>query len=264
MTASITSDQIRQLVKLAKDAMNRVIEALRLDRSRAQRLLARGNEFIAAMVAKANELAGPDQRYDSARSILGEDLITPEEIAQARAIKYTGEQFGQFADTVPTEEQLLWCRDNGFMVVAGPPTELSLLEIRELKRGFFCSKFGGWYEGDRERFSREDKAAVAWLAIRKKAVPNSFSKSWNEQQELISDQEYIPNAAETVWAITVYRAVRGIYLLPNFYVHTLSLVSSGYRVHVGYFCVAGLCVVHHGLDGFCRGHLGVASARKFK
>lgn len=261
MTASITSEQIKQLIKLATDAMSRAVKALRLDYSRAQRLLEWGDEFIAAVVAKVNELAGPDQRYDLARSILGEDFITPEEIAQARAIRYTGEQFNKFAETVPTEEQLLWCRDNGFMVTAGPSQELSLLEIRELKSGFFYSKSGGWYEGDKELFSRDDKVAVAWLAIRKEAVPSSFSKNWRQQQELISNLEYIPNAAETAWAITVYKAVRGIYLLPSLYVRTSSLDSSGSHVVVGGFDDAGLRVSYY-WGGFRYDRLAVASARK--
>lgn len=153
----------------------------------------------------------------------------------------------------------MWCRDNGYMVVAGPNKPMSLLEVREMKSGYFYSKSGGWYSD--QKFARNDKADTRWIIVRKEPVPGSTSKTWDEQQALLSDVEVTPNAAEVVWAITSYKAVRDIYLLPNIYVRTSSLGSDGYRVFVGYFDDGGLFVDRW--DGGSRvSDVGVSSARK--
>ena len=79
-------------------------------------------------------------------------------------------------------------------------------------RQYFKTK--GWYAEDREKFAKTDVVkAGEWLAIRKEALPNSFSKNWDEQQNLITEAEYIPNAPEVSYATTAYFKVHGIYLL---------------------------------------------------
>jgi hypothetical protein len=138
---------------------------------------------------------------------------------------------------------------------------MSLLEIRDTKNEYLYSKTGGWYSNDKEKFSRDDKATTKWLKLRKGPVPNSTKKNWNEQQPLLSDVEYVPNAAEATWGVTSYKAVRGVYLLPNVYVRTSSLDSGGNRVDVGYFDVEGLRV-DSGWDDGRNGSLGLSSARK--
>ena len=116
-----------------------------------------------------------------------------------------------------------------------------------------------WYSD--QKFARNDKADTRWIIVRKEPVPDSTSKTWDEQQALLSDVEVTPNAAEVVWAITTYKAVRDIYLLPNIYVRTSSLDSGGDRVGVGDFDDKGLDV-----DGWRDDNrdsfVGVSSARK--
>lgn len=200
--------------------------------------------------------------YKLAAAILGKDFITPEEIASARpGIVYTEAQLEEFESTLPSREELDWLRDNGFMLVAGPPRDMSLLEIRDLKNEYLYSKTGGWYSNDKERFSRDDKATTKWLKLRKGPVPKSTSKNWNEQQALLSEIEYVPNAAEATWTVTSYKAVRGTYLLPNVYVRTSSLDSDSHRVVVGGFDAKGLYVYYY-WDDTRYGGIGLASARK--
>lgn len=200
--------------------------------------------------------------YELASAILGKDFITPEEIASARpGIVYTEAQLEEFESTLPSREELDWLRDNGFMLVAGPPRSMSLLEIRDLKNEYLYSKTGGWYSNDKEKFSRDDKASTRWLKLRKGPVPNSTSKNWSEQQPLLSDIDYVPNAAEATWGATSYKAVRGVYLLPNVYVRTSSLDSVGFRVGVGIFGAGGLDVYGY-WDDRRSDLLGLASARK--
>ncbi len=233
-----------------------------LARDGAQRLIERGDGFqeaIQAVIRRFSEV--PD--YALAREILGDDFIAPEEIAEARGLAYTDEQIKELGSSLPSQEVLEWCRDNDCMLVAGPPKAKSLLDIRDLERDYFYSKRGGWYADEAEAFARNDKVYCRWLIIRKTPVENSTNKNWDEQQALLSDVEITPNIAELVWALTTYKAVRDIYLLPSLYVRTSSVDSVGSRVYVGIFDRHGLCVVLLWIDDDRDSDLGVSAARKF-
>jgi len=197
-----------------------------------------------------------------ARLILGDDYITPEEVANTYGVSYTDEQLEHFIYTLPDTQTILWLRANGYILIAGPPTELNLLEVRELDNKLFYSKTEGWYAKDKEKFAKDDKISDGeWLALRKEAVPNSFSKKWNEQQELITKVERVPNATEVSYAITAYYKVRGIYLLSEKYVRTSSIDAGGNHVFVGCFVEDGLSILNY-WDDISGDNLGVSSARK--
>jgi len=198
--------------------------------------------------------------YKLASAVLGEDFISPEEVAKSRGgVVYTDDQLAQFGDTVPSQEVLEWCRDNGYMVVAGPNRPMSMLEIRDIRSDYFYSQKGGWYA--EQAFARSDKADTRWIMLRKKPVPESTSKNWNEQQTLLGNDEETPNVAEVVWCVTTYKAVRNIYLRSSIYVRTSSLVSDGSHVGIGLFDAEGLHVNGWHDDNRCD-DIGLASARK--
>lgn len=200
-------------------------------------------------------------RYDIARLILGDDFITPEEVASARGLVYTDEQTEALEANIPSDEVIAWCRGNGYMLIPSPPEAMSLIAIRSINRELFYSKEGGWY-ADQLFANQERTEAASWLAIRKGNVPDSTGKKWKEQSALLSDVERVPNVAELSWALTTYKEVRGAYLMNGpVYARTSSLDSAGYRVYVGRFVSLGLGV-YSCWDGSRCDHLGVASARK--
>ena len=96
--------------------------------------------------------------------------------------------------------------------------------------------------------------------MRYSRTPNSFNVRADDQIKLLSPIEYLPNDAEVEWGVTTYKAVRDIFLLPNFYVRTSSFDSDGVCVHVGYSGYGGL-FVDYWYDG-PSSFVGVASARK--
>jgi len=200
--------------------------------------------------------------YELARTILGTDFISPEEITQARGLNYSDEQIIMFGDTLPYEEVITWCRKHDAVLIAGPPSPLSLLQIRDLRPEYFYSKSSGWYAERNQRFSREQKVETKWYVVRKGIVTNSTSRTWTEQLQLLSEVEYVPNDAELEWVLTTYKAVRNINLLSNVYARTASVDSNGNPVIVGDFDARGLSVLSH-WDDDRYGSLGVASARKF-
>lgn len=198
--------------------------------------------------------------YTLAQSILGADFITPEEVSKARtSIVYTDEQITALAESLPSEDVLKWCKDNGYAVMPAPPTAMSMLDVREIQSAHFYSKTGGWYSD--QKFAREDKTSFGWLAIKKTPVLNSTSKTWKEQSKLLSALERVPNTAEMSWFITTYFEVRGVRLFEDIYVRTSSLLSDGGRVSVGSFDARGLYVSGWS-DDVRVDRIGVSSARK--
>lgn len=203
-------------------------------------------------------MKAPD--YSLAQSILGTDFITPEEVTKARrAIVYTVEQITALAESLPSEDVLKWCKDNGYAVMPAPPQACSTLDVREIQSVHFYSKMGGWY--DYQKFARKDKTSFGWLLIKMMPVSNSTKKNWDEQNKLLSALEKVPNAAEMSWFITTYLEVRGIRLFEGVYVRTSSLDSGCDRVHVGYFDSAELCV-GEGWDDGRSDHNGLSAARR--
>ncbi len=261
-TQLITSDQAKQFKRFVEDAGDRALKEVGPDKDGLQRLLEKGGEFQSHVVAGIKRFTAKMSNYETAKTILGKDFISPEEIATARGVTYTDDQLAKFGDTLPDQESLEWCRDNGMMLVAGPPKSMSLLDVRAVKKGYFYSKEGGWYSNKSEKFAKNDKAEPVWIALRKEPVADSLDKNWSEQSELVAEPMVVPNAAEAVWGYTTYKAVRGIYLLPNIYVRTSSLGSDGNRVLVGSFDADGLYVVDC-WDGCRYSDLGVSAARKF-
>jgi len=198
---------------------------------------------------------------DDVRAILGKDFITPEEIAIARKLTYSEDLLQHFTETLPPEEVLQWLRDNGFVLIAGTPGPMSLLEVRNLNARLFYTESGGWYAENKQKFSRNEKVTAEWLMLRKGIVPNSTRKTWDEQQKLLAEVEYVPNAAETTWGETTYKEVRNAWLFSNIYARTSSADSDGDRVGVGVSAGGGVGV-SDAWDGLRYDSFGLASARK--
>ncbi|MDE2078943.1 MAG: hypothetical protein KGI73_01000 [Patescibacteria group bacterium] len=260
MSASPTKSQNDQFDRIIASAGKKARKGL--DREAHTRFGKRRGEFDKGLDALVKRLAAPTPDYTLARSILGGDFISPEEIMTARpGIIYSDDQIAALADMMPSEEALRWCKDNGFAVVAAPPRALSLLNIRMLEADLFYSKTGGWYAEANQKFASDDKTSVGWLMIRKTDVPKSHSKNWTEQSALLSNVEYVPNAAKMSWFITTFYKVRGIRLFENVCVRTSSVDANGDRVCLGCFDAGGLVV--SGYWGDVRDdYLGVASGRK--
>lgn len=202
----------------------------------------------------------PPERDQMARILLGDDYITAEQMARNYGTSYSDGQLDHFADTLPNMQILNWLHVNGYVLVSGPSTELNLLQVRELDSKLFHSKTRGWYTEGNHEFSTDDMVkAGEWLAIRKEAVPSSFNETWGAQQHFLSEVERVPNVAEASYAVAVYFKVRGVRLLEDECVRTISICGSGGRVDI---CNKdGLAINTSWEDRPFRG-IGVASARK--
>jgi hypothetical protein len=253
----ITSDHAkgRQFIALCRAAYDKS----KLDDDGAQRLNEHpGFKTYLTDGIRRFSMNLPD--YTLAQSILCNDFITAEEVMRAPGdFAYTDEQVRLLSETIPSEDILRWCKENSYAVMPAPRSPLSLLNVRELHSNNFYTKSGGWYAN--QKFASDDRTGSGWLAIKKTPVQNSTSKTWDEQNKLLSGVERVPNAAEMSYFIMTYFAVRGVRLLENVYVRTSSLDSDGYRVLVGDFGAGGLDVSDYG-DDDRNSDVGVSAARK--
>lgn len=256
---------MESLVRIPQSELNATLERLnKLGVTQEHFKRVRSSRKYAKTVAQA--FLGDDCKmmdYDDVRVILGNDFITPQEIAVVRKLTYTYEQLQHFAETLPSEEVLRWLRDNGFVLIAGPPSPMSLLEVRDLNAQLLYTKSDGWYAEAKQKFARNDKMTAEWLMLRKGIVPNSTDKNWGEQQKLLTEVEYVPNVAETTWGETTYKEVHHAWLFPNIYARTSSVGSDGGRVGFGFSADGGVYVnYHYRWAGRRYDYLGLASARK--
>ena len=122
------------------------------------------------------------------RLILGDDYLSAEEIAKAFGFEYSDAQLEQLAKTLPTDfETLLSIKAEG-MLVAGPPSDTTLLGVRDLglNRLFVAHPIQTW----RWRSKKNPNVLIAysWRTQfkHKEKVSNFFARvliaySWRTQ-----------------------------------------------------------------------------------
>lgn len=198
--------------------------------------------------------------YLLAQSIVGFDFITPEEIMKAcPKVVYSEEQVETLATTIPPVEVLRWCHKEWYVLMPAPPAAMSMLDVRKIHTAHFYFP-NSWYIN--KEFAREDKTLPGWLMIKKTLVSNSTSKTWTEQNKLLSKFERVPNAAEMCWFIATYLEVREVRLFVTFAGRTSSIDSNHY-VSVGHFGDRGF-VVDSCLNYFVSEDLGLSAGNKHR
>lgn len=200
----------------------------------------------------------PSTSQKLARAIMGKNFFGIEEAIKHFGVNTTKQQLAYLAEVPFSEEVLKSCKDTHILVAVFP---LSILDIRGVTRKLenqtlFYSQ--DWY--DKQAFAK-DKGEVGWQLVRKEPIVNSTSKTWNDQQALLSKDEETPTARIVVYTMVGHFLATGERLFEKIYVRCADLDSDGYRVRVGYFVAEGLSVYNY-WDDSRYGNIGVSSARK--
>lgn len=206
---------------------------------------------------------------DDARRILGDDLISPEEIEAAYGVTYAEEQIEKLRLSIPDRAVLESIHENGYVLVAGPPRTTTLRRIVELNLGlglFERSWFPYWTYVKSLDFVDQEALSCRWLTLLKQPPEWSFSLSWERQAGYVKcwpgrngleiyckSGERVPNVSWTAWIVTAYKRIRNVGLLDGIGVRT-STPNRCYngmlqRVGLGNFNKKGLTVFQHDEDG---------------
>ncbi len=199
----------------------------------------------------------PTMSQQRAKEIMGINFFGVEEAVRHLRVKPRRFELAGFGEVVATDEELEKGRETHILAAVFP---FSVLQIREAaKSGTFVSYGDAWYNA--QAFASR-KGQPSWWIVRKTAVPNSTSKTWNEQQALHGSQDETPTARVAVYTMTGHYLATGEKIFSDVWVRCSDLDSAGSRVYVR-FIPEGVSVSAYE-DGDRHGYLGVASARKFE
>lgn len=200
----------------------------------------------------------PSTSQKLAREIMGQNYFGVEEASKHFGVNPSRKQLAVLAEVPFSEEVLRASKDTHVLVAVFP---LSILDIRGIVKKLpdqtlFYSQ--DWY--DKQDFAK-DKGEVGWQLIRKVPIADSTSKTWKEQQALLSKDEETPTAQIVVYTMVGHFLATEERLFEKIYVRTSSLDSDGSRVRVGSFDSKGLNV-DGGSDGGRDDRIGVSAGRK--
>ncbi len=184
--------------------------------------------------------------YEMPMDILGENnFITPEKITKKTEIKYSESQMALIYASLPQDEG--WFKtsaEKNIILHPGTSYPMNLFDVRDIKPSNFHSEEGTLWtrEKEKEFLSAINYANYAnlqgyenWYALKKTAVECSLGKTWQDQQELILPDEFVPNVAQLAFSMSIIEQVVGIYLFSHCYMKTDSKDLDGCRLCLGYF-----------------------------
>ena len=133
--------------------------------------------------------------------------------------------------------------------------QISIMDIWEKQPGLFYYHEKPWYS--EEKFANL-KQENGWWLVRKDPVPDSFSKTWFEQLELLEPDEIVPPATLLVHTLILHWMERGEKLFGEAYGRCRDLDLGGRRVRVGWFNDSGLHI-DAGSNKYSHNSFGLAS-----
>lgn len=216
-----------------------------------ERLKSRGAAFRQGLLALVRRYSAVGLIEDTACEILRYNFFGSTECE---------EHFGVKLEEVPeipfSADDLQAVKDTHILVLV---PALSIDEIWKRHTSLFYTKKSPWYAN--EKFATEKPDKAEWHLVRKHPVQRSTSKTWEEQQALLSQGDLVPTARVMVYTIIAHFLSTGERLFENVYVRCSDLHSGGYRVRAGHFLADGLSFSDL-CDDDCRDYVGLASARR--
>ncbi len=234
------------------------LEAAGLNQALSQRVVDSKENDLGKKIVRLIENGGfePTTSQKRAREIMGRNMFGVEEAIRHFGVNPTRQQAAALSEIPFSEATLEQCKNTHVLVAVFP---LSILEIRgKVPSDQHLFYVQDWY--NKESFAK-DKGELEWQLICKTPVDNSTSRTWDEQQALLSDKDQTPKARVMVYAIICHFLSTGERLFEKIYVRCSDVDSDGRRVLVGRFASDGL-LVNDLWDGHRYDNIGLASARK--
>ena len=210
--------------------------------------------------------------FDEAKEIFGKDFLGPEAIQTTFGVELSADELKEVEDIPFTREELEQAKQLGMMVVLRVPrlgegkTErpLTIDSARELftkgdslgdpkkkkQKVFYGKKGESWY--DNEKFVTQDTPKLGWGLVMKSVLPDSLSKNWDQQEEVLKNWAKQNNIdptlvkrrtpVEIAYDTLIYYGENKESLLENRYDWSGVQSSDGRFVYVGYFVSDGLDV----------------------
>ena len=175
------------------------------------------------------------QQSSIPHTILGNDFIDPSNINDVSDLTYSRKQRYRLMRKVPRYTILKRFAESEIACVSGPPRVLCLREICNQFEDCFPRRAfdDAWFDDSLQEFAGYDKVNPGWFALGKYPLADSLGQRLPEQRSLLSPHMFIPNVAQIVWVMALYKELHNHYLFKNEFVRTSSRDSSGNDVIVG-------------------------------
>lgn len=171
----------------------------------------------------------PLTSWQVAKNILGEDVITPDDLGNfSYPSSFLNDEW-----TLGTDE-LRRLRGGEFLLFPGPPEAYSIVDMLRKWPGLFYRpevKYPAelWYQVEKhgQEFARRSLSPCGWHAVRSEPVEGSCELRWEQQQLMPKSEndESVPDAVLIVWMILLFSVVRNRRLFENAWVRTSAQVS---------------------------------------
>ena len=208
-----------------------------------------------SLTACANKEVERSASQERAQEIMGKNFFGIEEAVTHFEVKPSKQQISALAEVPFTKEVLESHKDTHILVAVFP---MSILDIKKMDNKLFYPITGAWFES--RKFAKS-KGTTSWQLVRKTPVEDSMSKTWKEQQVLLSKDDETPSARVMVYTIIGHYMNTGETLFRSVCVRTSSVGFNDVRVYVGLFYAGGLFLNGYWDNGRFD-HLGTISARK--
>lgn len=204
----------------------------------------------------------PSVSQAEARKIMGKNFFGIEEAQKYFGVAFSKRQLAYMTEIPFSNEVLSECKDTHILVAYAPMAIVAVraktasVKLPAKHRMFYPQD---WYDNNAVG---NDAGALEWHLVRKTSVPDSQSKTWQGQQNLLDSKiDETPEANVMVYTIIGHFLNTCERLFEKEYVRTRTFASGGCRVHVGYFDSDGLHV-HDFWDDDRDDYLGLSAARK--
>lgn len=233
------------------------LEKAGLNDTRVQKVVGSKNNELAEKLIRLIDNGGfePSTSQKRAREIMGRNMFGVEEAMKHFGANPSKQQLAILAEIPWSEDVLATCKDTHVLVAVLPMTILDIRGHVEGKALFYAQD---WY--NKQAFAK-DKGEVGWQLVRKEPIANSTSKTWNDQQALLSKDEETPTARIVIYTMIGHFLATGEHLFEKIYVRTSNLDSDGYRVYVGAFDSGGLSLDRWS-DDARSDNIGLSAVRK--
>lgn len=133
-----------------------------------------------------------------AEEALGERFLLPTEVARVRGMRYTEAEIVALYASLPERTVLEELQADGYYLIPGPPTLLSLSALCWLDKDVVL---GRELAASGAGFATRRTCAPGWLAIDATSVRTFVAQGMAESA--------LPSVAQSAWCHSTYRQVRG-------------------------------------------------------
>lgn len=197
--------------------------------------------------------------YEQASAIMGSNFHGFDALERHFGVKLSPKSKRLFGGVPFSAAVLQTCAETHVLVACGA---LSLMDVWQAQSDLFYAMSDPWYDQPSEQFAHS-KVKAGWQLVRKNPVPESTSKTSDEQNSLLGADETVPSASVLAQATLLCYLETKERLFETIFVRSSDVDNRGNHVYLGFFGSQGLVVDDGYWVNYQSSSFGLASSRKY-